>query len=118
MKKFKEWMIAKEQNLYMGRPYGQMGPDGRVYGHSVGPISQIPGSKTWASARTTTSARNPESEAEQVWKTTNPYARANYLSEVPDNDQKLYHLSSWEYLPQEIKQIVAQKIKSKSSFGQ
>jgi len=46
MKTFKEWI--KEQ-MHMGRPHGPMGPDGKVYGWSSGPVSQVQGTNTWKS---------------------------------------------------------------------
>lgn len=117
MKTFQEWLSIKE-NMYMRRPYGQMGPDGRVYGHASGPVAQVPGSKTWASSGTMPNASNSESGTVRLWKGTSPQVRLSYLSGVPDAEQKNYHMWSWEYLPPDVQQLIAKNIESKSPFGQ
>ena len=48
MKTFKEWIRIKEQ-MHMGRPHGPMGPDGKIYGWSSGPVSKVQGTNTWKS---------------------------------------------------------------------
>jgi hypothetical protein len=115
MKTFQEWLSIKE-NMYMGRPNGQMGPDGRVYGHASGPVAQVPGSKTWASSGTMPNASNSESGTLRLWKGTSPQVRLGYLSGVPDAEQKNYHMWSWEYLPPDVQQLITKNMESKSSF--
>jgi hypothetical protein len=78
MKTFNEWL----EEMHMGRPHGQMGPDGRIYGHSTGPIAQIPGTNTWQSSRSNVQSPSKEEESleEELWNSLNTQERLAYLS--------------------------------------
>lgn len=126
MKTFKEWLNAKE-NLYMGRPHGPMGPDGRIYGHSSGPIQQVPGSGTWRASSVATGRQlNPlpvpalksnQNEGEGLWKANSRLVRLGYLSTIPNAEQLNLHNMNWEDLPPEAKQAALKSMNAPSPFG-
>lgn len=126
MKTFKEWLNTKE-NLYMGRPHGPMGPDGRIYGHSNGPVEQVPGSGTWRSSPVSTGRQfspppvpvlnNNQDESEGLWKANGPRIRLAYLWKIPNAEQLNLHNMDWKDLPPEAKEAASKEMDSKSPFG-
>lgn len=76
MKTFIKWL----EQFHLGRPYGPMGPDGRVYGHSTGPLQQIPGTGTWRSFDRSASSKKGDSTEEQLWNSLSPQERLIYLN--------------------------------------
>ena len=78
MKTFTEWL----KEMHMGRPHGQMGPDGRIYGHSTGPIEKIPGTNTWQSSMPNipSTPKEDESLEEELWNSLSPEERLTYLN--------------------------------------
>jgi hypothetical protein len=136
MKTFNEWIKIKEQGqMHMGRPNGPMGPDGKIYGWSGGPASQVQGTGTWKSGqssvatgrqltppplptqppKTNNQPVNNEKEAEGLWSANNNVVRGGYLSGV-NNYQQLVN-KNWQQLPPEVREIAKKSMFSRSPFG-
>jgi hypothetical protein len=109
MKTFQEWLNLKE-NMYMGRPYGQMGPDGRIYGQSGGPASQVPGTGTWKSypQNSPSQSGNPyKSDDAGFWMSRSPQERIFWLKNIPNAESLGYHKVLWGDLPPEVQQVAS-----------
>jgi hypothetical protein len=138
MKTFNEWIKIKEQEqMHMGRPNGPMGPDGKVYGWSGGPASQIQGTGTWKSGQSSVATgrqlpapplptqppkpnsqptnNKDEKEAEGLWRANNGVVRGGYLSGV--NNYQQFLNKDWQQLPPEVKEMAKKSMFSRSPFG-
>lgn len=106
MKNFFEWL--QENNMYLGRPYGAMGPDGRIYGQSSGPASQIPGTGTWKSEphkNLSQSNSRDKSDDAGFWMSRSPQERIIWLKSIPNVANLGYHYVLWDDLPPEVQQV-------------
>jgi hypothetical protein len=106
MKSFLEWL--KENNMYLGRPYGAMGPDGRIYGQSGGPASQIPGTGTWKSDSQDSPSQSSsmyKSNDAGFWMSRSPQERILWLKSIPNAEALGYHKVFWNELPPAVQQV-------------